>query len=241
MKWNKLGRIFDPTLVEGREWMKTHAQCPGTLIFDDFVRVYFSCRPEPKDGKFVSRTTYLDLDRSDLSKVINIANSPVLDLGDTGSFDEFGIYPTSVIRDKGNILLYYAGWTRWESVPFMASIGMATSSNDGETFNRYSKGPVLGQSPEDPYVVSGARVRKFNNKWYLFYLSGREWIPSKTGRMESVYKIRIATSNNGIEWDRFGKDIVPDRIDKYECQAGGDVFYYGGKHHMYFTFADKFK
>ena len=33
-------------MVTGRNWLKEFAQGPATLVFDDFVRVYFSCRPK---------------------------------------------------------------------------------------------------------------------------------------------------------------------------------------------------
>ena len=49
MKWKKLGQVFNPqTWDDGvqREWMVRHSQCTSTLVFDDFVRVYFSCRPK---------------------------------------------------------------------------------------------------------------------------------------------------------------------------------------------------
>ena len=63
-KWKKLGKVFTPQEVEGRSWLKAFAQAPATLLFDDFVRVYFSCRP-PADGKgwFVGFANYCDLDR----------------------------------------------------------------------------------------------------------------------------------------------------------------------------------
>jgi len=51
MKWKKLGQVFNPQIWDDgfhREWMNSHAQCTSTLIFDDYVRVYFSSR-YPKD------------------------------------------------------------------------------------------------------------------------------------------------------------------------------------------------
>ena len=41
-KWNKLGKVFTPQTVEGRSWLKEFAQAPSTLVFDDFLRIYFS-------------------------------------------------------------------------------------------------------------------------------------------------------------------------------------------------------
>ena len=87
-RWKKLGRVFVPQQVEGRSWLKEFAQAPATLIFDEFVRVYFSCRP-PADGngQYVSYSAYVDLDRADLFHIRGIAERPILDLGGLGEFD----------------------------------------------------------------------------------------------------------------------------------------------------------
>lgn len=234
--WNKLGQIFDPTKVEGKDWMKSHAQCPSTLVFDDFVRVYFSCRPaRDENGQELTRTTFLDLDRKDLTKVLRIADKPILELGELGCFDEHGIYPSSVIRHGKTVRFYYAGWSRCGSVPYNCSIGMATSYDDGVTFARYGKGAILSQSPDEPFLISGAKVRNFYDTYFLFYLAGRKWI-MHNGRPESVYKIRMAVSSDGINWDRQNRDIIANVLEENECQAGGDVFQYNGMFHMYFTY-----
>ena len=69
-KWKKLGKIFTPQEVKGRSWLKEFAQAPATLVFDNFVRVYFSCRPlADQGGQYVSYSAYVDLDRADLFKV----------------------------------------------------------------------------------------------------------------------------------------------------------------------------
>ncbi len=38
-KWEKKGLIFSPN--GHSEWMYSHAQCPFTYDFGDFIRVYF--------------------------------------------------------------------------------------------------------------------------------------------------------------------------------------------------------
>ena len=53
--WEKLGKIFTPQLIKNRPWLKNFAQAPATLVFDNYVRVFFSCRPLPdKSGSYVS-------------------------------------------------------------------------------------------------------------------------------------------------------------------------------------------
>src|SRR5215470_18997078 len=109
MHWKKLGRVFVP---RGESWMHAYAQVPTPFAFDDFIRVYFGCRPKnPPDPLPVSQIGYVDLDRKDPSRVLRLAEGPVLSLGGRGCFDEFGLHPLSAIRKGDEIRLYYVGWT----------------------------------------------------------------------------------------------------------------------------------
>jgi predicted GH43/DUF377 family glycosyl hydrolase len=235
-KWNKLGRVFDPRDYRSadRLWLDEYAQAPATLIFDNFVRVYFSCRP-PRDenGQFISHTAFVDLDRKNLFNVVNIAREPILSLGKKGCFDEFGTYPASVIAVGNEVWAYYAGWTRCVSVPFNVGVGMARSVNDGETFERLGDGPVLPYTPDEPFTISGPKVRKFNDKFYLFYVAGNRWL-KMGGRSEISHRIRVAISDDGVNWDRRNQDLITNFWDDHESQASPDVFYSNGKYHMFF-------
>jgi hypothetical protein len=235
-QWKKLGKVFTPQEVTGRPWLKEFAQAPASLIMDDVVRVYFSCRPPPdQKGQYVSYSAYVDLDRADLFKVSDVAEQPILSLGGLGEFDEFGTYPVSVIRDGELVRAYYAGWTRSESVPFNVAIGSAVSRDGGRTFQKLGTGPILSYSPDEPFVLSGPKIRRFNGQWYLFYIAGRKW-KMVEGRAEPVYKLRMATSQDGIHWHKLNKDLVESRIEEDEAQASPDVFYANGKYHMFFCY-----
>lgn len=234
--WKKLGRVFDPTQIAGPYWMKEFAQAPAVLIFDDFIRVYFSCRPGPdKNGQYVSYTGFVDLDGNDLFRVLNISKSPILDLGETGTFDEFGIYPTSVIRNGKVILAYYGGWTRCESVPYNVAIGLAVSEDNGESFARLGKGPILSYTIDEPMTISGPKIRRFGDRWYLWYVTGKKWLPT-AGKPESVFKIRMASSIDGVNWTRQQRDLIENRLEENECQASPDVFFYQKRYHMLFCY-----
>ena len=234
--WKKLGKVFTPQDVTGLSWLREFAQAPATLVFDDFVRVYFSCRPiADAQGRYVSYSAWVDLDRQDIFKVRDIAVQPILDLGALGEFDEFGTYPVSVIRNDDEVRVYYAGWTRCESVPFNVAIGMATSHDGGKTFKKIGTGPILSYSLDEPFVISGPKVRRFNGQWQLFYISGRKW-KLVDGRAEPVYKIRMATSEDGVNWKKLNRDLIPSRIEEDEAQASPDVFCTNGKYHMFFCY-----
>jgi hypothetical protein len=234
--WRKLGKVFTPQEVPGRPWLQEFAQAPCALVLGDTVRMYFSCRPKPDAaGQYVSYSAYVDLDRGDLFKVRRVADEPILSLGGLGEFDEFGTYPVSVVRDGARVLAYYAGWTRCESVPFNVAIGVAESRDGGATFEKLGNGPVLSYSPGEPFVLSGPKIRRFGDTWYLFYIAGRKW-KRVDGRPEPVYKIRMATSADGIRWSRLNEDLIESRIEEDEAQASPDVSYAGGKYHMFFCY-----
>ena len=235
-QWRKLGKVFTPQEVRGRSWLKEFAQAPATLVLNDVVRVYFSCRP-PADanGQYVSYSAYVDLDRLDPFRVRQVAEQPILALGGLGEFDEFGTYPVSVIADGDIIRAYYAGWTRCESVPFNVAIGAAVSRDGGRTFTKVGKGPMLSYSLDEPFVLSGPKIRRFNDQWQLFYIAGREW-KMVNGRAEPIYKIRLATSRDGIHWSKLNKDLIESRVGDDEAQASPDVFYANGKYHMFFSY-----
>jgi hypothetical protein len=235
-KWKKLGRVFNPQDVKGKPWINEFAQAPSVLIFDKFMRVYFACRPLPDaNGQYVSYSAFVDFNRTNLTEIVNIAKQPILELGERGTFDEFGTYPTSVIRNGEEIVAYYGGWTRCESVPFNVAIGVAKSTDNGETFTKLGPGPVISYSVNEPFVLSGPKIRKFNNTWYLFYIAGRKWIPNN-GKPEPVYKIRMATSTDGINWIKTDKDIIEDKLEQDEAQASPDVIFFNGKYHMFFCY-----
>ena len=235
-QWKKLGKVFTPQDVTGRPWLQEFAQAPATVLFDQHVRVYFSCRPPPDaNGQYVSYSAWVDLDRKDLRRVLRVSEQPILPLGGLGEFDEFGTYPVSVIADGNELRAYYAGWTRCESVPFNVAIGMASSSDGGATFTKAGKGPVLSYTPDEPFVLSGPKVRRFNGTWYLWYIAGRKW-KLVDGRAEPVYKIRMASSADGIDWQRENRDLIDSRVEEDEAQASPDVFHANGKYHMFFCY-----
>jgi len=236
-KWEKLGQVFNPFDVADRpDWMYEFAQSPNTIEFDDFIRVYFCCRPKPdENNQRETRCAFVDLDKDDLTKVLYIAKEPVMDLGPLGAFDQFGTYPVSMIREDNKIYAYYGGWSRGATVPFNISLGGAISTNSGVTFTKMGVGPVLSHSLDEPFVCGSPKIRKYGDTWFLLYMAGSKWIMSE-GRPEVVYKLRMAVSENGIDWFKTNRNLIPDVMEENECQAGPDVFYMRGKYHMFFTY-----
>ena len=66
-KWKKLGQVFNPTELKESSWMNEYAQAPSIVIFDNYIRVFFSSRQVPDEkGQYISRMGYIDLDINNL-------------------------------------------------------------------------------------------------------------------------------------------------------------------------------
>ena len=95
MNWKKLGKIFDPTQHLLPNNCVQFAQSPQALVFDDFVRIYFSTRSLDKSaGKYLSHIAFVDMQKN-LRDVIRVSDKTVIPLGELGCFDEHGIFPMS--------------------------------------------------------------------------------------------------------------------------------------------------
>ena len=235
-KWKKLGLVFNPTDYKNNSWLNEFAQAPSVLEYDDFIRVYFSCRPKANEqGQYVSYSSYVDLNKNDFS-VLTVGGNPILELGKLGTFDEFGTYPASVIKTNDKYMVFYGGWTRCESVPFNVAIGCGIS-DDGKEFKKLGNGPVLSYSLDEPFILSGPKIRKFGDTYYLFYIAGRRWI-TVNGKPEPVYKIRMATSKDTLNWEKYNKDLIEDLLNENEAQASPDVIFANGKYHMFFCYRE---
>jgi predicted GH43/DUF377 family glycosyl hydrolase len=231
--WGKKGLIFAP---DGRyEWMQSHAQNPSVLVLEDRLRVYFSCRPKKdKDGNVRAVTTFVDLDKQNPGKVMYIHDRPILSLGDVGTFDQFGVMPGAVLKIGSEVWLYYVGWVRCEGVPYNHAIGMAVSDDDGVTFKRLGSGPLFGRTVNEPFLQNSPYVYRQEKNFHMWYSSGIKWIEYE-GRMESIYVLMHATSQNGIHWERKSVPCVPYIVDA-ECQTNPSVITIGDRYHMWFCY-----
>lgn len=230
-KWKKQGLIFCPD--GSKLWMHNYAQIPFPVDFGDFLRIYFATREKYSGNMVRAYGAFVDLDKNDLQHVINVASEPLVRLGDTGEFDEFGSMPCSVVKNGDFYFLYYVGWTRCSSVPYDWEIGLAIST-DGAHFERYGRGPLIGPTPNEPYLNSTPIVYNFDGIWHMFYHTGLKWI-KQNNKVESQYIIKHATSADGITWNRNNKPVLPLIVEN-ECQTSPSIIKISDKYHMFFCY-----
>lgn len=242
MKWLKLRKIFDPTKFELPNNCFGYAQSPQALVFDDFVRIYFSTREiDLKNNKYLSHIAFVDMTK-DFNDVINISKNPVIELGKLGCFDEHGIFPMNVLRHRDKIYGYTCGWNRRVSVSVDTSIGFAISQDEGLTFQKLGDGPILTSSLHEPCLVGDPFVKIYENMFHMWYIFGVGWKRfSKGDAPDRVYKIGHAISKDGIVWEKEdGRQIISDKLNIDESQALPTVIKSGGKYHMFFCYRQSY-
>ncbi len=235
-EWKKLGQIFDLKQHSNMDWMREQAQNPFLVDMGDVLRVYFNTRAlKDENGLSKSLAGFVDFDKSGNFEVVRVSEKPIFEHGGLGEFDEFGIMAGSVAKMEDAYWLYYVGWTRKVSVPYDWQIGLAKSTDNGDTFKRFGRGSIIGSTNTEPFLQAGcSSIMNLNGVWHLWYTSGIKWIQTDH-KPESVYQIMHATSKDGINWEREGVPVISPVI-KDEAQASPSVIFHNNKYHMVFSY-----
>lgn len=241
MKWRKLGKIFDPAQHALPDGCAQFAQSPQTLVFDDFVRIYFSTRSVDGNGKYLSRIAFVDMQKN-LRDVIRVSGKTVIPLGGLGCFDEHGIFPMNVLRHGDAVYGYTCGWSRRVSVSVETAIGLVVSRDGGETFQRIGDGPVLSASLHEPCLVGDGFVKVVGGTFHMWYIFGTGWKRyAPDAAPDRTYKIGHAVSKDGLSWVKEeGRQIIPDNLGADESQALPTVIEIDGRFHMFFCYRQSF-
>lgn len=231
--WKLFGEIFNvEQYLGGKNWASSHAQLPTAFLLDDktgMARIFFAAR----DNNNRSRVAFFDYNLENYS-VSNVSDSPVLDMGPTGHFDQHGVYPASIVKKGSDYYLYYIGWTSAEPKPlFYAAIGCAISK-DLKTFEKVSRGPVMDRSHYDPCLVTSPYVFHEGGEYLMGYVSGDEWF-EKDGLLASKYNIKLAKSSDLLNWHREGKVLI-DYSNNETNIARPSILKIKEKYYMWYSF-----
>jgi hypothetical protein len=241
MQWLKHGKIFDPTAHALPNGCTQFAQSPQALVFDDYVRIYFSTRAMDTHGKFLSHIAFVDM-RKNFSDVIRVSDQTVIPLGELGCFDEHGIFPINVVRHGDLVYAYTCGWSRRVSVSVDTAIGLAISRDNGLTFERIGPGPVMAASLNEPCLVGDGFVTVIEDVFHMWYIFGTGWRKfTPHAEPDRIYKIGHATSLDGVSWKKEeARQIISDRLGPDESQALPTVVKVGSRFHMFFCYRESF-
>lgn len=119
---------------------------------------------------------------------------PVLSPGIGISWDSHAVIPGAVINDSGHYKLYYCGFA---SPTSQWHIGLATSVNGVDWTKKLD--PVLMATSNSEFQIAPSSVVKHNNLYYMYYYSRSN---------ELSYSIKLAISNDGINWNRYSTSPI---------------------------------
>jgi hypothetical protein len=170
MKWTKLGLVYCPD--GSRLWAWHSALTPTPILHESgCLRVYAGFR----DEEGVSRIGWVDLDHEDPLRVLRVSESPALDVGAPGCFDDNGVILGDVIFHQGIWWMFYVGFQLVARAKFLAFTGLAKSHDGGDTFSRVQATPVMDRSPEGLLFRAIHSILRVSSGWRAYYGVGSSW------------------------------------------------------------------
>ena len=195
MKWIKLGVVWN---TDGKQaWSRSHAMGPTPFLLDEkTIRVFLTTLDEQGRG----RPMFVDVAADNPTRVLNVSDCPLLDIGVPGTFDDNGLMAISFVQTKpGELFMYYAGFEICTQIRYRILSGLAISADGGESFKRYSKAPILERTSEELYFRGGPFAMLDEGVFKLWYVAGSEWT-RLNGKAMPVYDLRYLESTDGIHW-----------------------------------------
>ncbi|HEX7900648.1 MAG TPA: hypothetical protein VF950_22990 [Planctomycetota bacterium] len=227
----KKGFIYGPD--GSLAWARHSALTPTPFLLSESVlRVYAGFR----DERGVSRIGYVDVSPEDPSVVLGVSKEPALDVGEPGTFDDNGVILGDVLRVRDRLLMYYVGFQKVEQVKFLAFTGLAVSDDQGGSFRRVSRTPVLDRTDSELYIRAAHSVIHENGMFRVWMAggSGWEWIG---GKPFPRYDIRYLESEDGIHFNREAQLSLGCQGDEYRI-GRPRVRRLGTRYSMYYTWGD---
>lgn len=232
MKWIKKGLVYKPN--GDLKWSKSYAQVPVVDFIENenVLKVYFSTRDELNR----SIPNYVILDADNPLKILEEGQKPILEIGEIGTFDDCGVMPSWIVnRPNGEKWLYYIGWNVRNTIAYHNSVGLAISKDGGNTFDKFSNGPLWDRNYVEPQYSGTSCVIFDDGVWKNWYLSCTEW-RLIDGKSEPRYHIKYAESLDGINWKLTGTVAIDYKSENEAGIVKASVIKEGGLFKMWYSY-----
>lgn len=140
------------------------------------------------------------------------SETPVFFPDSAVSWDSYHVSSGPVIKENGLYKMYYSGWNdQYGEWP----VGLAVSEN-GINWTRYSNNPIIRGEGWD-YQIRPQSIIKKDGLYYMFF----------TGGTGNNCRIGVATSSNGINWEKYSGNpvLVPEESWEGNGAAFPSVIY----------------
>lgn len=227
MKWEKLGRIYDPQRYFSNGY--THGTNPFPVpLSKDLVRIFFNRR----DCENRSHITFLDFDMT-RAQIAYVHDGSLVGPGEPGLFDDSGCSLGSIVdMPSGEKYIYYMGWNLCVTVPWRNYIGLAVLGTDGNC-RKFTNVPILERNVIDPLSLSYPYVMHDEGRYKMWYGSHLKWGPQQK---DMVHVIKYAESGDGIHWDRNGVICIQGKDDREHAFSKASVWKNKGIYKMCYCY-----
>lgn len=231
--WRKRGLIIKN--FPKKKWSKSHCMLPTSLkLRRDVYRIFIGVR----NSEGQSHIGFVDIKHQNKKfEIISFSKTPSLLPGELGTFDDNGVLPSSLIKLGKKLHLFYIGWRPGGTTRYSLIAGHAISKNNGKTFVRSSKAPLLKTNHHEPYeILTAPFVLKFKKLFFMWYVSCNKWV----NRDYPTYDIKFAVSKNLLNWKQTGITCIKLRKNE-RAIARPFVMFEKGKFKMWYSYEVKGK
>jgi hypothetical protein len=226
MQWLKKGLIYGAN--DNNWWMNNSALQPTPIVIGDVIRIFVGFR----DAKGVGRVGYVDVDAENPSQIIKVQETPCLDIGGPGCFDDNGVVPCAVTQVGEKLYLFYAGYNIGYHVRMTIFSGLAISDDQGENFRRVSNVPVMERTHNETLFRVIHTALYDNGEWKMYYGAGNKFIQGKNKTLP-VYEIELLQTKQISDMRRDGTILLKNEGDEYRI-GRPYVIKDGGIYKMFF-------
>lgn len=170
--------------------------------------------------------------------IIEMSDEAVFSPGTPGAFDENGVSYPWFVATGGNLMMYYVGWMKSETVPYKVNVGLA-AQKDKDSFIRYSESPVLTKNDEDYHGTGSVCVLKENDQWKMWYTSFVSWEKCKN-KLRYRYFIKYAESDDGIAWRRNNNICINFKDDEEIAICRPSVLKINEQYYMWYCYRGEY-
>ena len=202
MNWSKKGIIFNAD--NHTPWAYRGAMIPTPVEIDPkTIRLFLTF----KDKEGIGRVGYIDLEKNNLFKIKGISSSPLIDIGNPGTFDDNGVLLCSVTKtEENNYHFYYAGFEIGTKTRYRLFSGLSITDQKFKLIKKFNA-PVLDRTEGELHFRGGPFCKFENGTFKMWYVGGSGW-EIIAGKSMPVYEIKYVESNDGINWPKEGKTCI---------------------------------
>ncbi len=228
MRWEKLGKVFQPSGVHPH--LLTHAANPLPIhLENDTYRILFSGRDEHNR----SSVGYFDLDVVQ-RKVIDEYKEPLFSYGVDGSFYSHGVSIGNAYIAQGKTYILFMGWQIAPGEHWRGDVGRLILDQKDWSLTLENEIPFMSTDSIDSVSLSYPYVLGDESTGYkMWYGSTITW---DAGNGEMIHVLNYAESKDGHLWDKKGLS-VPYEIGVAQAFSRPTVIYSNErKYEMWFSY-----